>query len=331
MSLRVGIQQRVEIMLESDPSVKEFFIISRVYGAYYEIYSPERGIVRAFLRGRLRTVSAEERHPFVVGDQILAEPSAGKDWVICERLERKSFLTRKSREGDTQVLCANADQTAVLVSLKSPETKDGFLDRCLAAVFTSGTQPLILFTKLDLVSEDEAENRMKIYRNLGYSVLGISCTTGQGISELQKYLQRKMTFLVGNSGVGKSTLINLLTRTQIQKTSGISVSKDKGKHTTTNSLLLVLDDGTTLIDSPGIKEWGILHLKKEEILESFPELSSQKKHCEESNCCKLSSGCAMLFAFESESMTLERRKSLESMLTSLDNPHRVTRRDRISK
>ncbi|TGK16113.1 ribosome small subunit-dependent GTPase A [Leptospira kmetyi] len=318
-------------MLESDKSVKEFFIISRVYGAYYEIYSPERGTVRAFLRGKLRTISAEERHPFVVGDQILAEPSSGEDWVICERLERKSFLTRKSREGDTQVLCANADQTAVLVSLKSPETKDGFIDRCMAAVFTSRTQPLIVFTKLDLISKEEAENRLKVYRDLGYQVLGISCTTGEGIPELQKYLVGKTTFLVGNSGVGKSTLINLLTQSEIQKTSGISVSKDKGKHTTTNSLLLVLGDGTTLIDSPGIKEWGILHLKKEEILESFPELASQKKHCEESNCCKLSSDCAMLSALETEFITSERRKSLESMLASLENPHRVTRRDRISK
>ncbi|PJZ29018.1 ribosome small subunit-dependent GTPase A [Leptospira kmetyi] len=318
-------------MLESDKSVKEFFIISRVYGAYYEIYSSERGTVRAFLRGKLRTISAEERHPFVVGDQILAEPSSGQDWVICERLERKSFLTRKSREGDTQVLCANADQTAVLVSLKSPETKDGFIDRCMAAVFTSRTQPLIVFTKLDLISKEEAENRLKVYRDLGYQVLGISCTTGEGIPELQKYLVGKTTFLVGNSGVGKSTLINLLTQSEVQKTSGISVSKDKGKHTTTNSLLLVLGDGTTLIDSPGIKEWGILHLKKEEILESFPELASQKKHCEESNCCKLSSDCAMLSALETEFITSERRKSLESMLASLENPHRVTRRDRISK
>ncbi|MBM9579083.1 ribosome small subunit-dependent GTPase A [Leptospira sp. 201903070] len=318
-------------MLDQDKSVKEFFIISRVYGAYYEIYSPERGTVRAFLRGKLRTVAAEERHPFVVGDRILAEPSSGQDWVISERLERKSFLTRKSREGDTQVLCANADQTAVLVSLKSPETKDGFIDRCLAAVYTSRTKPLVLFTKLDLVSKEEAEVRLKVYRDLGYQVLGVSCTTSEGIPALQEYLKGKTTFLVGNSGVGKSTLLNLLTQKQIQKTSGISVSKDKGKHTTTNSLLLALEDGTTLIDSPGIKEWGILHLKKEEIMESFPELLSQKKNCEESNCCILSSNCAMIKALESDRITLERKKSLESMLASLDNPHRVTRRDRISK
>ncbi|TGK28110.1 ribosome small subunit-dependent GTPase A [Leptospira gomenensis] len=319
-------------MVDQDKSVKEFFVISRVYGAYYEIYSETRGIVRAFLRGKLRTISAEERHPFVVGDRILAEPSSGKDWVISERMERKSFLTRKSRTGDTQVLCANADQTAVLVSLKSPETKDGFIDRCLAAVFTSNTKPLILFTKSDLVNSEEIESRLKTYRDLGYRVLAVSCADGNGLAELWSFLKGKTTFLVGNSGVGKSTLLNSLIRKEVQKTSGISSSTDKGKHTTTNSLLLVLDEDTVLIDSPGIKEWGILHLKKEEIMESFPELFSQKKHCEESNCCNLSSDCAMLSAMQGdEIMTLERKKSLESMITSLDNPHRVTRRDRISK
>ncbi|PJZ33853.1 ribosome small subunit-dependent GTPase A [Leptospira hartskeerlii] len=316
-------------MSTSTIPVKEFFTIARVFGAFYDLYSPERGRVRAVLRGRLRNIAAKERHPFVVGDRVCAMESGG-EWAIEERLSRKNELLRKSKEGDAQVLCANVDQIAVLASLKDPETKDGFLDRCLAAAYLSQVPPLIIFTKSDLVDRETAIKRSSVYKDLGYEVIIVSCQTGQGLEELYSKFSSKTTYLVGNSGVGKSSLVNVLSDRELQKTSQVSLSTKKGKHTTTNSNFLVLDDNIVLIDSPGIKEWGILHLSKGEILESYPELRKYKEECDISDCCDAGPGCKMLFSMgEATDISTERRKSLESMLASLENPFRITRRDHL--
>ncbi|TGK03190.1 ribosome small subunit-dependent GTPase A [Leptospira langatensis] len=316
-------------MSTSTIPVKEFFTIARVFGAFYDLYSPERGRVRAVLRGRLRNFAVKERHPFVVGDRVQAMESGG-EWAIEERLSRRNELLRKSKEGDAQVLCANVDQVAVLASLKNPETKDGFLDRCLAAVHLAGVTPLIVFTKSDLVDRETAVYRASVYQNLGYEVLAVSCQTGLGLDELHSKFSSKTTYLVGNSGVGKSSLVNVLSDRELQKTSQISLSTKKGKHTTTNSNFLVLDDNIILIDSPGIKEWGILHLSKGEILDSFPELRKHKELCDISDCCDAGPGCKMLLSLKEEAdISVERKKSLESMLASLENPFRITRRDHL--
>ncbi len=316
-------------MSSSTISVKEFFTIARVFGAFYDLYSPERGRVRAVLRGRLRTVVAKDRHPFVVGDRVRAMESGG-EWAIEEKLPRENELLRKSKEGDAQVLCANVDQVAVLASLKDPETKDGFLDRCLAAVTLAQATPIIVFTKVDLVDQETVLSRTSVYEALGYEVLTVSCHTGQGLNELISKFSSKTTYLVGNSGVGKSSLVNVLSDRELQKTSQVSLSTHKGKHTTTNSNFLVLDKDIVLIDSPGIKEWGILHLSKGEILDSYPELRKFKELCDVADCCDAGPGCKMLLALgESTVMSLERKKSLESMLASLENPFRITRRDHL--
>lgn len=316
-------------MTTSTGRVKEFFTIARVFGAFYDLYSPERGRQRAVLRGKLRTLVSKERHPFVVGDSVLAEESGG-EWAITERLPRKNELLRKSKEGDTQVLCANVDQVAVLVSLRNPETKDGFLDRCLTSAYSAGIPPLILFTKKDLVDETVLANRIESYSNLGYDVVAVSCKTGEGIPDLVSKISGKTTFLAGNSGVGKSSLVNVLSEKELQRTSEVSFSTRKGKHTTTNSNFLILEKDIILIDSPGIKEWGILHLTKGEILLSFPELNRFKEECTEPDCCQADLSCRLLQVLESrEGIREERRKSLESMLASLDNPFRITRRDHL--
>lgn len=316
-------------MTASSNPVKEFFTIARVFGAFYDLYSPKRGRVRAVLRGRLRTFSAKERHPFVVGDSVVAAESGG-EWAIEERLPRRNEILRKSKEGDAQVLCSNVDQVAVLASFQEPETKDGFLDRCLAAVYFAEVPPLIVFTKSDLVDRETILSRTEIYKKLGYEVISVSCRTGQGLDELISKFSSKTTYLVGNSGVGKSSLVNVLSDTEMQKTSQVSSSTSKGKHTTTNSNFLMLDRGIILIDSPGIKEWGILHLSRGKILESFPELRQYKELCDVADCCDSGPGCRMFSALAEEAvLSIERKKSLESMLASLENPFRITRRDHL--
>jgi ribosome biogenesis GTPase len=308
---------------------KELFTVARIFGAYYELYSPKSLYVRAVLRGKLRLKESDERHPFVVGDIVYAEPSSG-DWVILEKTERKNFLTRKSDHGDSHVLCSNLDLVAILASLKDPETKDGFIDRLLVASNHTGIRPLIIFTKADLVSDEFRTQKEESYTKLGYEVMSVSITSAESIFPLLEKLKGKSTFLCGNSGVGKSTLLNHLTKNNDQKVSEISSGTRKGKHTTTNSLAVFLPDDTVIIDSPGVKEWGILHISKLELMESFPEIKNVKENCTYEYCCDFGPECKFMEALD-KNLSESRKKSLESMLESLDKPHRVTRRDHWSQ
>lgn len=309
---------------------KQKFTIARIFGAYYELYSKETSYVLAVLKGKLRLKDSKDRHPFVVGDSVYAEKTTGEEWVILEKEERKNYLTRKSDHGDSHVLSANLDQVAILASYAEPETKSGFIDRLLAAAFHTKIDPLIVFTKKDLVSKDVILDKEKKYRDLGYQVISISLLDEDSVSPFWESCKGKRTFLCGNSGVGKSSLVNHLHKKTIQRTSLVSGSTKKGKHTTTNSFALFLEEDTVIIDSPGVKEWGILHLDRTELLESFPELGSKKIHCKEVHCCHLDENCPMLLAMETE-LEDTRFKNLESMLESLEKPHRVTRRDHWSK
>lgn len=308
---------------KTSSTVKENFIVSKIYGAYYEIYSNTLGFKRAILKGKLRLNKTEDRHPFVVGDRITAEnetPERG-DWIICSKEDRSSYLTRQSSSSDKHILCANVDYVAIIASLSAPETKDGFIDRSITACYNSNVAPIIIFNKMDLVTEDSLTKRVEKYESLGYKVFPVTCTDIKSIENLLSVLQDKTTYLVGNSGVGKSSLINLITNSTEQKTNTISHSTQKGKHTTTNSSVIIVNPTTILIDSPGIKEWGLLHLSKGEILSSFPEITKYKKKCRVGNCCDASNNCLILQKLDK--LDEDRLKSLESMLESLEIPYRI--------
>lgn len=304
-------------------TVKENFIVSKIYGAYYEVYSPRVGFKRAILKGKLRLAKSDERHPFVVGDFVEAENelSESADWVILSKKERKSVLTRQSSKTDKHILCANVDIVAIIASLAEPETKDGFIDRSITACYHSNVKPIIIFNKIDLISEDVLKNRLHKYKSLGYEVFPITCTNIETIQDLLTALQDKTSYLVGNSGVGKSSLINLITKNEVQKTNTISHSTQKGKHTTTNSSVIVINPSTILIDSPGIKEWGLLHLTKGDILSTFPEMNKYKKKCKVGKCCNAGNDCLILEKLET--LDEDRLKSLESMLEGLEIPYRI--------
>ena len=304
-------------------TVKENFLVSKIYGAYYEIYSPKLGFKRATLKGKLRLNKSDDRHPFVVGDRIQAENEITEraDWVILSKEDRTSFLTRQSSNSDKHILCANVDFVAIIASLSGPETKDGFIDRSITACYHSNVTPIIIFNKKDLVTEEELASRVEKYESLGYKVYPITCTELDTVKELLAALQDKITYLVGNSGVGKSSLINLITNNAEQKTNTISHSTQKGKHTTTNSSIIVVNPTTILIDSPGIKEWGLLHLSKGEILSTFPEINKFKKKCRVGGCCDAGNDCIMLEKLDK--LEDERLKSLESMLEGLEIPYRI--------
>lgn len=303
-------------------SVKEKFIISRIYGAFYEIYSPVSQFHPAVLKGKFRLRDKEERHPFVVGDIVDAEPSSGKEWIITKLYERKNSLARKSDLNDTHVLCSNVDYLLILASMNKPATKDNFIDRCLVACYYHQIEPIILLSKSDLVEEELVVQREAKYRDLGYTIFSYNYQQKEKLNPLSQLLNNKVTYICGNSGVGKSTFINLVMNKDLLKTGLISESTGKGKHTTTNSSLVLLDSTTYLIDSPGIKEWGLLHLTPYQIWESFPELSVYKNDCDSIECCNGSKNCNILLNLEEAPLSAERRKSLEAMLQSLQSPEK---------
>lgn len=301
----------------------EIFRISRIFGAFYEIYNPVEGYKRAVLRGKMRLDKGEERNPIAVGDFVNAEKKDNSDHTILSRLERKNSLVRKSEQGESHVLCANVDMVAIIASLQNPETKLGFIDRSIAACFHAGIQPLILFTKKDLVSRDEEEEKVLFYRELGYKVLSISSMEPDSLLPVHSELSGQTTYFVGISGSGKSTLINSLLGNDTQKVNSISESSGKGKHTTTNSLLLVLGNSGYIIDSPGIKEWGIFHIPRETLLCSYPELRSKHNSCSRPDCCSLDANCPMLHYLDSGELLPERQISIISMLDSLERTHKI--------
>ncbi len=300
-----------------EKKVKEKFLISKIYGAYYEIYSPTLGKKRAVLRGKFRIGNSSERHPFVVGDKVIASPSSGDEWVIDEPQERKNQLIRKSGLNDTHVLCSNVDQIAILASLKDPQTKEGFIDRALIASGSAKIPAIIVFTKSDLISDEELPDMIAFYTNCGIKTILVSVIDSVSLENLRKSLEGKVTFFVGNSGVGKSTILNKLLNGKFHATAEISSSTKKGRHTTTNSSLVPVSENTFLIDSPGVKEWGLLHLTESEIISNFPGLHSFTDKCEELNCCNFGEDCKIQEALSSDDFPDNRRKSLESILESL--------------
>lgn len=303
-----------------DPAI---FRVSRIFGAFYEIYSQDLGYKRAVLRGKLRLDKVDERNPITVGDYVLTEKKASSDFTILSRMNRNNFLVRRSEQGDSHVLCANVEYVGIIASLQDPETKTGFIDRSIAACYHAGITPLIIFTKKDLLQEEDVEIKTSLYKSLGYLVEPVSCHDPESIEHLKSMLADKTTYFVGISGSGKSTLINVLSGNEAQKVNTISGSTKKGRHTTTNSYLIPISPSTYLIDSPGIKEWGIFHIPRSIILESFPELAKVQPNCSESDCCQLSDGCEMLSLVSSGNMVLEREISVLSMLESLDRLHKV--------
>ena len=285
--------------------------------------------VECHIKGNFRIRGIRSTNPVAVGDFVEVQTLPdGTNWII-EIEERSNYIIRRSTNlsKESHILAANIDQVALIVTINHPVTSTTFIDRFLATCEAYRVRALLIFNKIDLLTEDElaqlAELRA-LYESIGYETLAISAKNlnseainakgSNARSAVNTLLQGKVTLLSGNSGVGKSTLLNALFGREITRTGKISDAHDKGMHTTTFSEMYFLDNGA-IIDTPGIKGFGTIDFEREEVGHFFPEIFKVSRDCRFGNCTHTNEpGCAVQEAIIKGSIAISRYESYLSIL-----------------
>jgi len=286
-------------------------------GSWYTVRTDDDQLLDCKIKGRFRLQGIRSTNPVAVGDRVTVDPDS---LFITDIEERKNWIIRKSQNLSKQshILAANVDQALLVVTVSHPQTSTTFIDRFLASAEAYRVPVVLVFNKTDLLDEDELRYQqmmMTLYDNIGYECMQISAVNGDGLDQLRPKLDGKITLLSGNSGVGKSTLINQLIPGSELRTAEISDVHDLGMHTTTFSEMIALPNGGYLIDTPGIKGFGTFDMEPEEITSYFKDIFHFAKDCRFSNCTHTHEpGCAVLKALEDHYIAESRYQSYLSML-----------------
>lgn len=286
-------------------------LVLKSTGNLYRLADENGKLFQATLAGKIRLELRKSTNPVVVGDSVEVSEQEGS-YQIVKIHPRKNYIIRRSLNlsKQTHILAANLDQAFMLVTLVFPRTSTGFIDRFLATTEAYRIPATLVFNKTDLLDDELKELQKEyvdMYSSLGYACLEISALRDENISPLHPLLKDKLTLLAGHSGAGKSTLINHLQPGLALKTGNLSDVHLKGKHTTTFSELHKLDGGGYIIDTPGIKELGLVEMKKEEVGHYFPEFRALMNKCRFNNCTHTTEPhCAVRKALE-EGLIYEER------------------------
>lgn len=302
-------------------------MIMRSTGSWYEIITDQKEIFKGRLPGKFKLKNFKVTNPIAVGDYVdfTIENTAEQTVLIDKIHPRENYMIRKSvhKTGHGHMIAANIDQSILVVTLVLPRTSLGFIDRFLVSCEAFRIPAVLVFNKIDLYDEalfDYQQDLINIYEGLGYKCILTSVQTGQGIEEFKAILKNKKSLISGHSGVGKSSLVNLIAPDLELKTGDISDFSLKGKHTTTFAEMFELEPDTYIIDTPGIKELGIFDMEEEEISHYFPEMRDLLGHCRFHNCKHFNEpGCNIIQQVEKGSIALSRYESYLSMLTNEDS------------
>lgn len=295
-------------------------VVIKSTGSLYLVRIGSDEVIPCKIKGSLRTKSIKSTNPVAVGDQVLLAFQKNDQFgIISEVLDRKNYIIRKSSNlsRQTHVIAANIDQALLIVTIIRPRTTLRFIDRFLATAEAYRIPAILVFNKIDLYGKEEnAElaSTLNIYEKIGYRCLKVSALTGQGMEGFDDILSGRVSLLSGNSGVGKSSLINRMEPSLNLKTEKISDYHLKGKHTTTFSEMHKLSNGGFIIDTPGIKGFGLVNMDKDEIFHFFPEIFKISHQCKYYNCLHTSEpGCAVMEALRNDQINLSRYESYYSI------------------
>ena len=299
-------------------------------GSWYTVLTDDGQLIDCKIKGNFRLKGIRSTNPVAVGDRVQIVPNNEGTAFITEIEDRRNYIIRKSINLSKQshIIAANVDQAILVVTVANPQTSTTFIDRFLASAEAYRVPVILVFNKTDLLDEDMhryQEAMINLYQTIGYECYQISAETGDGVEALRPLLKDKITLLSGNSGVGKSTLINRLVPDANLRTSEISDAHNTGQHTTTFSEMIPLSPITQhptpgfLIDTPGIKGFGTFDMEPEELTSYFKEIFHFSQDCKFTNCTHTHEpGCAVLKALEDHYIAESRYQSYLSMLEDKD-------------
>lgn len=301
-------------------------------GSWYQVKSEAGTFYDCRIKGKFRIKGIKSTNPVAVGDRVEfdIEDKEGAEQGVIKKIEkRENYIIRKSvnLSKQTHIIASNIDQVFLLVTLNNPPTLTTFIDRFLVTAEAYHVKAVLLFNKVDSYNEDElvdVKYLAAIYRNAGYECIGISATTGKNVDKVKEMMLGKTSMFAGHSGTGKSTLINAIEPGLNLKTSQISDQHKQGQHTTTFAEMFDLSFDARIIDTPGIKGFGVVEIEREELGDYFPEFFELKQDCKFHNCLHLEEPkCAVKDALEEGEIAWSRYKSYLQILEGEEDNYRT--------
>lgn len=305
-------------------------------GSWYTVKTPNGKFYECRIKGKFRLQGIKSTNPIAVGDHVVFDLETKNDvetGVIRRIEERTNYIIRKSvnLSKQTHIIASNIDQVFLLVTINNPPTYTSFIDRFLVSAEAYNIKVLLLFNKIDAYDEEtilEVKYLAALYRDIGYDCIGISAKSGKNIDKVKQLMNGKVNMFAGHSGVGKSTLVNTIEPALNLKTKEISEQHMQGQHTTTFAEMFDLSFDAKIIDTPGIKGFGVVDIDDDELSDYFPEFFRLKEHCKFNNCLHLKEPkCAVKEALEKGEIAYSRYRSYLQILEGEDEHYRIDNYD----
>lgn len=307
-------------------------LVYKSTGSWYTVKTDLGDTYECRIKGKFRISGIKSTNPIAVGDYVDFELETDNDQisgVIYNIHDRSNYIVRKSvnLSKQTHIIAANIDQVFLMITINNPPTLTSFIDRFLVTANAYSVKTILLFNKIDTYDEEtlnEVKYLAHVYRKIGYECIGVSAFTGENVEKVKALMHHKVSMFSGHSGVGKSTLVNAIEPSLDIKTKEISTLHMQGQHTTTFAEMFELTFGAKIIDTPGIKGFGVVDMDKEEVGDYFPEFFKLKQDCKFNNCLHIQEPqCAVKKALDDDEIAFSRYRSYIQILEGEDEHYRT--------